>query len=190
MAPVTTDHQQLNEKIKDVIQDIYQVMAQTSSYDCAGHQTRDVLTNQLVALQSSLQQAHRSAVTLSHVPGIPEPLLHYVENGRNPDIYTREFVEIVRRLNQVMRGKMHAFRSFRDVLAHEMDAALPEVRDDVRRVVECTGGPGPTPQALVAGMAGLGMGSNAQAPAAGQAQQGGGGGGGGGGQGVNGNVSR
>lgn len=94
-------------------------------------------------LDASLLTLHRTATTPSIAdtsPGIPETLMHYVENGRNPDIYTREFVELVRRMNQLMRGKLHAFGSFRDVLAHEMEAALPEVRDDVRRVVEATGG--------------------------------------------------
>jgi mediator of RNA polymerase II transcription subunit 10 len=67
-------------------------------------------------------------------------LVQYVENGRNPDIYTREFVELVRRLNQLTRGKMHAFSDFRDVLAREMSSALPEVAEDVRMVVERTGG--------------------------------------------------
>jgi mediator of RNA polymerase II transcription subunit 10 len=55
-------------------------------------------------------------------------------------IYTREFVELVRRLNQLTRGKMHAFSDFRDVLAREMSSALPEVAEDVRMVVERTGG--------------------------------------------------
>lgn len=39
-----------------------------------------------------------------------------------------------------MRGKESAFRSFRDILAQEMERALPELRDDVRSVVEATGG--------------------------------------------------
>ena len=39
-----------------------------------------------------------------------------------------------------MLGKETAFRSFRDVLAQEMEKALPELRDDVRAVVEVTGG--------------------------------------------------
>lgn len=66
--------------------------------------------------------------------------MEYVENGRNPDIYTREFVELVRRGNQLMRGKMRAFGEFRDVLAREMVSAMPEVRGDVERVVGETGG--------------------------------------------------
>ncbi len=73
---------------------------------------------------------------------MPPELLEYVENGRNPDIYTREFVELVRRGNQLMSGKMHAFASFRDVLAHNMTTAMPELRDDVARVLEATGGGG------------------------------------------------
>ena len=131
------------ESVKNVIQDLFQVMAQVSNYDSAGRASREALASDLQTLDASLQTVHRLATTSTspHRTGVPETLVHYVENGRNPDIYTREFVELVRRLNQLMRGKMRAFAGFRDVLAHEMDAALPELRDDVRRVVEATGGP-------------------------------------------------
>lgn len=71
---------------------------------------------------------------------MPPELLEYVENGRNPDIYTREFVELVRRGNQLMRGKTRAFADFRDILAADMAAAMPELRRDVRAVCEATGG--------------------------------------------------
>lgn len=87
---------------------------------------------------------------------MPPELLEYVENGRNPDIYTREFVELVRRGNQLMRGKMNAFAAFRDVLAEQMASAMPELRDDVARVLEATGGDPAiaTVGAVVAGQAG------------------------------------
>ena len=39
-----------------------------------------------------------------------------------------------------MKGKMEAFGSFRDVLAGEMWEAMPELRDDILKVVEATGG--------------------------------------------------
>lgn len=71
---------------------------------------------------------------------MPPELLEYVENGRNPDIYTREFVELVRRGNQLMRGKQSAFASFRDILAEQMSSAMPELREDVAKVLEATGG--------------------------------------------------
>lgn len=40
----------------------------------------------------------------------------------------------------MMKGKKEAFGSFRDVLAEEMCNVFPELRKDVERVVEATGG--------------------------------------------------
>ncbi|KAK3954157.1 transcription factor subunit Med10 of mediator complex-domain-containing protein [Pseudoneurospora amorphoporcata] len=216
MAPVTANHQEALDSVKNVIQDFLNLMVQVSQYDTnpssssnnntptnraggggGGHppSSRDVITQSLQTLDASLLSVYRTATLLPsspsspghsslssghgqgtgtteleraeaaqfastfasthnpyapHLhqpgpqnPGIPIPLITYVENGRNPDVYTREFIELVRRNNQLMRGKMHAFRDFRDVLAGEMEAALPELKEDVRRVVEATGGAGP-----------------------------------------------
>lgn len=116
-------------------------MGQVSNYDSAGRSSREALAHDLQTLDASLLSVYRTSNTsLPSSIGIPGPLLQYVEDGRNPDIYTREFVELVRRMNQLTRGKVHAFKSFRDVLAHEMDAALPELRADVKGVLEATGG--------------------------------------------------
>jgi len=40
----------------------------------------------------------------------------------------------------MMKGKMEAFVSFRDVLAQEMEKAMPELKEDIDRVLEETGG--------------------------------------------------
>lgn len=63
-----------------------------------------------------------------------------MDSARNPDIYTREFVELVQRGNQDLKGKREAFAGFRDVLAREMRSAMPECRGEVDRVVVATGG--------------------------------------------------
>ena len=65
-------------------------------------------------------------------------ICRYVEDGRNPDIYTREFVEIVAKQNQIMNGKMRAFADFRDTLAAQINSAFPELREDVERVLQET----------------------------------------------------
>lgn len=92
-------------------------------------------------LSQSLQALH-AAAPYANLPSVPPELLEYVENGRNPDIYTREFVELVRRGNQLMKGRGSAFAQFRDVLAREMLSAMPELREDVHRVVAETSGGG------------------------------------------------
>ncbi|RYP22934.1 hypothetical protein DL765_001392 [Monosporascus sp. GIB2] len=144
MAPVSRyDHDNIEQKLKDTIQSLYQILVQVSAYDSAGGapsnpQSRDVLAAELRALGRSLQAVHAAAGAEGSLPAVPPELVHYVEGGRNPDIYTREFVELVRRGNQLMRGKQAAFASFRDVLAAEVAAAMPELRDDAARVVAAT----------------------------------------------------
>lgn len=116
-------------------------MVQTSTFNATDRPSQPILASQLRTLSSSLQALHRSASAPDPpLPWVPPELLEYVEAGRNPDIYTREFVELVRRRNQVLRGKSNAFGQFRDVLAADVLAAMPELRDDVRMVVEGTGG--------------------------------------------------
>lgn len=73
---------------------------------------------------------------------LPPEIIEYVDAARNPDIYTREFVELVQRGNQDLKGKREAFADFRDVLAREMRSAMPECRGEVDRVVAMTGGGG------------------------------------------------
>jgi mediator of RNA polymerase II transcription subunit 10 len=139
-------------------------MVQVHAYDAAGKPTEGVLISQSYALSPpslipSLKLTSSLSNALEHsiqklaastdrnspkvtLPDVPPELIRYVDGGRNPDIYTREFVELARRSNQLMKGKETAFGSFRDILAQEMVKGMPEVRGDVKRVDEETGGRG------------------------------------------------
>lgn len=87
----------------------------------------------------------KNLTLLSQVAGrlpthLPLEIIQYVENSRNPDIYTREFVELVMRYNQQQKGRSEAFAQFRDILGREMASAIPDIRESVREVVEASGG--------------------------------------------------
>ncbi|TID29405.1 hypothetical protein CANINC_001979 [Pichia inconspicua] len=62
---------------------------------------------------------------------IPTDLLAYIQDGRNPDIYSREFVEVVRKVNQFLNGKAKAFINFRDILAAAIKQEFPELSPEV-----------------------------------------------------------
>ena len=47
-------------------------------------------------------------------------MIQYVETGRNPDIYTREFVELTQRNNQHLAGRCQALTRFGRILAEEI----------------------------------------------------------------------
>ncbi|KAI0528084.1 transcription factor subunit Med10 of mediator complex-domain-containing protein [Xylaria bambusicola] len=159
MAPMpNVDHNLLEQQLKDTIQSMHNIMVQITAYDSTTSSpspsrpptSRDVLAAELTALSRSLQTIYRTSTTRT-LPQVPPELVQYVDNGRNPDVYTREFVELVRRGNQLMRGKQSAFASFRDVLAGEIENAMPELRDDAARVVAATRGDGAVGTATGAG---------------------------------------
>lgn len=118
-------------------------MVQVSTYDSMGRPSKEVLTNEIKTLSRSLQSLNTAASPPNTLPSVPPELLEYVENGRNPDIYTREFLELVRRGNQLMKGKMNAFGCFRDMMAQDIATAMPELGADVAKVCEATGGKAP-----------------------------------------------
>ncbi|KAL9008191.1 MAG: hypothetical protein Q9173_006658 [Seirophora scorigena] len=100
----------VDDQIKDVIQDLFQIQAAAHGY--AGRQTQQELTR------------------------IPPEIIDYVDDGRNPDIYTREFVELVQKGNQYLKGKSEAFTGFRDALADEITKAWPDMKKDVESVLQ------------------------------------------------------
>lgn len=64
----------------------------------------------------------------------------YVEGSRNPDIFTREFVETVQRMNQMLKGRTNAYRLLQETLAKDLIDGIPDLKSDVIKVVEATGG--------------------------------------------------
>ncbi|KAL8667319.1 MAG: hypothetical protein Q9202_000893 [Teloschistes flavicans] len=124
------------DQIKDVIHDLYSIQAATHGY--VGPQTQQELVRLVTRLAGSLATLSNDASTLP--TQITPEIIEYVDEGRNPDIYTREFVEVVQKSNQYMKGKSEAFAGFRDALAQEIVKAWPEMKADVDQVLHdgCT----------------------------------------------------
>ena len=85
----------------------------------------------LVELSKTAQRLHTT---------IPLEIIQFVENGRNPDVFTREFVEVIMRINQAQKGQSDALAQFRDILAEQIVVGIPEMREDVKKTVEASGG--------------------------------------------------
>ncbi|KAL8989635.1 MAG: hypothetical protein Q9169_008318 [Polycauliona sp. 2 TL-2023] len=144
MAPKSIDD--VDDQIKDVIQDLFQIQVATHNY--AGPQTQQELVRLMISnnlrssvltiprtqLAGSLGILSNDASTLADQ--IPPEIIDYVDSGRNPDIYTREFVELVQKGNQYLKGRSGALTGFRNVLADEMIKAWPEMKTDVDNVLQ------------------------------------------------------
>jgi mediator of RNA polymerase II transcription subunit 10 len=71
---------------------------------------------------------------------IPPEIIRYVENSRNPIIFNREFIELVQRMNQMLKGRCESFGRMQSILAADIIGAMPELKDDVMKVLQATGG--------------------------------------------------
>ncbi|KAL0087068.1 transcription factor subunit Med10 of mediator complex-domain-containing protein [Phycomyces blakesleeanus] len=60
---------------------------------------------------------------------VPEEVINYVENGKNPDIFTQTFVERAASENQFTNGKIKAVDSFRNILSNEFLKSFPELSE-------------------------------------------------------------
>ena len=99
--------------------------------------TRAALEHKTKDLVAELRSASHNADALEDVM-VPDTIIEYLEDGRNPDIYSREFSETVVVQNQFIRGKMLAMAQFRDLLATDLAAAFPDLKSDIDRAVSFT----------------------------------------------------
>ncbi|KAK5110056.1 hypothetical protein LTR62_006300 [Meristemomyces frigidus] len=122
--------------LRSIVSNLYCLMIQTHDYSGPG--TQVAMTDEINRLIQNLVLVSQQARKLDvHVPiGV----IQYIEQARNPDVYTREFVEAVMKWNQQLKGRSEAFARFRDILAREMMSGIPEVREDVVEIVSYTGG--------------------------------------------------
>ncbi|KAJ5575230.1 Mediator complex subunit Med10 [Penicillium hetheringtonii] len=138
MAPVLLNT--VDDDLKDVIQHLFEIQSAVHGYLRPRNATRaDNSTTD--SDQDANSNTDPSNPRLASIQ-LPPEIIDYVDSSRNPDIYTREFVELVQRGNQDLKGKQEAFAAFRDVLAREMRSAMPECAGEVDRVVAVTGGAG------------------------------------------------
>ncbi|ABN65083.2 predicted protein [Scheffersomyces stipitis CBS 6054] len=83
-------------------------------------------TNQVISQLSGLTSS-----PFTHQFPIPVDVISYIEDGRNPDIYTREFIEVTAKSNARLKGKMKAFARLRDVLGEKLGNEFPRLVDSI-----------------------------------------------------------
>ncbi|KAI8941111.1 RNA polymerase II mediator complex subunit [Plenodomus lindquistii] len=127
-------------QLKDIVQNLYNLIVQ--SYDHHGGKTQEAMKREIQSLVQNLVKLSSTAPSVQI--DIPPEVTTYVENSRNPDIFTREFVETVQRMNQMLSGRVDAYRMLQEQLAIQISAVIPELKDDVHAIVLSTGGSVPT----------------------------------------------
>lgn len=100
------------------------------------HQSHAALTHRTNQIISQLSGLTNSPFTLQFP--IPVDVISYIEDGRNPDIYTREFVEVTAKSNARLKGKMLGFEKLCGVLGDKLIEEFPHLEEGVKNIKERT----------------------------------------------------
>ncbi|CCG83714.1 protein of unknown function [Taphrina deformans PYCC 5710] len=65
---------------------------------------------------------------------VPQDVVEYIEAGRNPNVYTRQFSEAVTRESQNLHGKMTAHKEFAAQLGDLIKLEYPELSRDIESI--------------------------------------------------------
>ncbi|KAF1958290.1 mediator of RNA polymerase II transcription subunit 10 [Byssothecium circinans] len=146
MAPqASTPIASVETQLKNIVQGLYNLMVQ--SYDHRGEPTQNAIKAEMQSLVQNMVKLSQSAPSVNI--DIPPEVTSYVEGSRNPDIFTREFVETVQRMNQMLKGRTEAYRLLQETLARDLIDGIPDLKDDITMTVEATGGKVPPPRAAI-----------------------------------------
>lgn len=125
----------VQELLHDTIETLIHLGVQVHDFT-ATNEAKEGLGNQINKLISLLKglsiQSHNPPIN------IPLDIIQYIEDGRNPDIYSREFIEVIRKVNQFLNGKSRCFSQFQTTLATQITKEFPELVGDVDLVLENT----------------------------------------------------
>lgn len=107
-------------------------------HDYVGEEgTQVALEHKTKDLVAELRSAAQNADSLDDI-AVPTTVIEYLEDGRNPDIYSREFIETLAMQNQFIRGKMVAMAQFKDILVTQLGEAFDWMKDDLQQAAEMT----------------------------------------------------
>ncbi|KAA8893764.1 transcription factor subunit Med10 of mediator complex-domain-containing protein [Sphaerosporella brunnea] len=126
----------IERETQRIIQTLFELQVKVHGFE--GPESTDIVADSIKDLVAQFQHINNTSAATTAT--LPREVIQYVEDGRNPDIYTREFVELVSKSNQQMNGKRRAFRRFRDVLAEQMVVGFPELKEEVEKIVDNIGG--------------------------------------------------
>lgn len=107
-------------------------------HDYVGEEgTQVALEHKAKDLVSELRSAAQNADSLENT-AVPTAVIEYLEDGRNPDIYSREFIETLVMQNQFIRGKMVAMAQFKDILVAQLSEQFDWMKDDLQNAAKMT----------------------------------------------------
>ncbi|KAJ2739030.1 RNA polymerase II mediator complex subunit [Coemansia sp. BCRC 34490] len=116
-----TDREVIETKIREALETLSQIRVTVMNHESADEQ---VLQQRVDRLVKGYAEMHTIKDRLN--VSVPEEVLAYIRDGRNPDEFTSQFMERVASENQFTNGKIAALTNFKHEFEEKLREFFPE----------------------------------------------------------------
>ncbi|KAF7996748.1 hypothetical protein HCN44_002394 [Aphidius gifuensis] len=111
----------LEEQLEDFVENVRQIRIMVSDFQ---PQTQSVLNSKIQSLVSGLQEVDKLKSQVQDVH-VPLEVFDYIDQGRNPQLYTKDCIEKALTKNEEVKGKIDAYRKFKANMLVELNRVFP-----------------------------------------------------------------
>nr|CAD7612722.1 unnamed protein product [Timema genevievae] len=96
-------------------------------------QGQNVLNQKIQAMVQGLQEVDKLKTQVQDVH-VPLEVFDYIDQGRNPQLYTKDCIEKALAKNEQVKGKIDAYRKFKAHLLVELNTVFPNELSKYRAI--------------------------------------------------------
>lgn len=120
----------LETQLDSFIENVRQIKIIVGDFQPQGQQ---VLNQKIQAMVHGLQELDKMKSQVGDVH-VPLEVFDYIDQGRNPQIYTKDCIEKALTKNEQVKGKIDAYRKFKSHLLTELSGSFPNEMAKYRAV--------------------------------------------------------
>lgn len=125
-----TDKKPVVSTLERLLWKIHELESTVRAYPPNG---AEILEDRFTKFLEELKELKKQSEGLGN--RIPIDLLRYVDEGGNPDVYTKEVFKAAYRDNQLVKGKIVSLRALNDSILKELEETMPQSVTDYRQML-------------------------------------------------------
>lgn len=112
---------QLESQIEIFVENVRQLGIIVTDFQQTGQPVLNQKLNQVV---NSLRDIDRLKETTKNVQ-VPVEIFEYIDSGKNPQFYTKDYMEKALSKNEAVKGKIDYYKRFKKILIEELTKVFP-----------------------------------------------------------------
>uniref|UniRef100_A0A1L8DFU4 Mediator of RNA polymerase II transcription subunit 10 n=1 Tax=Nyssomyia neivai TaxID=330878 RepID=A0A1L8DFU4_9DIPT len=111
----------LETNLEMFIENVRQIRIIVSDFQAQG---QNVLNQKIQGLVTGLQEIDKLKGQVQNVH-VPFEVFDYIDQGKNPQLYTKDCIDKARSKNEEVKGKIDAYRKFKANMVLELQKTFP-----------------------------------------------------------------